>query len=596
MLRKPIVTFMGHVDGGKTSLQDFIRKTTMVAKEPGEITQAIGASLVPIEVVNRICGELLTKLKRELTLPGLLLIDTPGHAAFTTLRKRGGNLADIAILVIDINEGVMPQTGEAIEILKSYKTPFVIAANKIDLVSGWRGDASKQLLQNIESQHPETITLLEKKMYEIVARLSEFGLNSERFDRVENYTKQIAIIPCCAKTGEGIPELLMVLTGLAQRFLTECLSCDVHGPAKGTVLEVKEEKGLGKLTMDVIIYDGSLQVNDIIVIGGLTEPIVTRVRALFEPMPLAEMRDSKSKFMPVKEAFAATGVKIAAPDVEGVFAGMPLLECDNDKTAIEKAKKAVMREVGEVVIEGKSEGLVVKTDSLGSLEAMINLLKAKSIPIRKASIGAISKKDVSDAEANYEANPLQAVVLGFNVTFNPEVDAFVRSTHVKIFTNSVIYRLIEDFEAWMGEERSRAEARELDSLVRPAKIQILRGYVFRQNNPAIVGVEILAGRVRTGIPIIKEGASSERPLTHIKSMQAEKENVTTAEEGKQLAISLEHVTVGRQINEGDILYAAIPEEDFRKLKGLKKYLSDKEKRTIKEYAEMIRASNPMWGV
>ena len=288
MLRQPIITVMGNVDSGKTQLLDTIRNTSIVGSEPGRITQCIGCSLIPISAVKKICGDLLEKHQLAIKIPGFVIIDTPGHAAFTNLRKRGGNLADIAVLVVDINEGVKPQTEECISILKQYKTPFVVALNKIDLLHGWNSISKIGLLESIQKQSDSVMLLLEKKLYEAVGKLSELGFNSERFDRVEDYTKQVAIIPLSAKTGEGIAELFMVVTGLSQKFLESSLRIDVNGSAKGTVLEVKEEKGLG-MTVDVIIYDGSIKCNDTIVVGSLAEPIITKIKALFEPAPLAEI-------------------------------------------------------------------------------------------------------------------------------------------------------------------------------------------------------------------------------------------------------------------------------------------------------------------
>ena len=588
MLRSPICSVLGHVDHGKSSILDSIRGTSVVKGEAGFITQAIGASIIPLETIKKKVGPLLESLNMKFTIPGLLFIDTPGHAAFTSLRKRGGALADIAIVVIDINEGFKPQTAEAIEILRSNKTPLIIAANKIDLVPGWKS-AEKPVLQNIQQQSPEVMTKFEQKLYELVGQLHEkFQMNAERFDRVEDFTKQVAIVPCSAKTGEGLPELIMVVAGLAQRFLEKCLDCNVEGHAKGTVMEVKEEKGLGK-TIDVIIYDGTLKVNDTIVIGGINEPIVTKVRALFEPMPLAEMREKKAKFSSVKEVTAATGVKISAPDVEKAIAGMPVIAVQT-KEEIEKAKESVQNEVAEVLIETEKEGVVIKADNIGSLEALIKLLKEKEITIRNASIGNITKKDIADAESNFEKDPLQSAILGFNVSVPEDV---VVPKKVKIILNDVIYRLIEEYGKWKAEAAKNIEAMKLDLLTRPCKIQILSGYIFRQNNPAIVGVEVLGGKLRTGMHIMN---SEGREITEVKSIQMEKENVSEAAKGKQVAVSLPNVTVGRQINGNDILYSSIPEEEFRKMKELKKYLSHDEIEAIKEIALIKRKSNALWGV
>jgi len=585
-IRSPICTVVGHIDHGKSSILDRIRGSAIVKTEAGMITQAIGASIIPLEVIKKICGKLLEKLKIKFTIAGLLFIDTPGHAAFTNLRKRGGNLADIAIIVIDINEGVKPQTIECIDILKQYKTPFVVAANKIDLLSGWQKKETN-LIENIKKQPENVQKLLDRKIYELVGKLSEFGFDSERFDRVEDYTKQIAIIPTSAKTGEGIAELLMVLTGMAQKYLEQGLRYDVEGKAKGTVLEVKEVKGLGK-TLDVIIYDGTLKKNDIIVIGGLDKAITTKVKALFEPTPLAEMRDKKSKFKSVNIVTAATGVKISALDIDNVVAGMPLRFCSENE--MNKVREEVQKEVKEVLIETEKEGIVVKADSLGSLEALINLLKEKNISIRKASIGNVNKKDVADAESNYEKDPLKAVILGFNTAINPDV---IIPRNVRVITHDVIYKLIEDFEKWQLEFMKKQKEKDLELLVKPCKFKIMEGFVFRQNNPAVVGVDVLAGTVRVGVPLMKEDG---KEITAVKSMQLDKENIEEAKRGKQVAISMEDVTVGRQIKEGDVLYSAVPEADFRKLKELKKLLSGEEVEILKEIAKVKRKENPVWGV
>jgi translation initiation factor 5B len=586
-IRSPVCSVIGHVDHGKSSILDCIRGTNITSKEAGGITQAIGASIIPLEVIEKKAGALLKALKMNFTIPGLLFIDTPGHAAFTNLRKRGGNLADIAILVVDINEGFKPQTIECVEILKHYKTPFVVAANKIDVIGNWRPKQGG-LLQDINSQEPLVITAIENKLYEIVGKLHTYGFASERFDRVSDFTKEIAIVPLSAKTMEGIPELLMVVTGLAQKYLENCLKCNIAGPAKGTILEVKEEKGLGT-TLDVIIYDGIIKINDIIVIGGMEKPIVTKVRALFQPAPLAEMRDKKAKFSPVKCATAATGVKISAPDLTGVVAGMPIRMATDD--TLEQVKEDVQKEVEEVIIETQKEGIILKADTLGSLEALIGLMKSKGINIRKASVGEISKKDIADAESNIE-NPLDAAILAFNTPVSQEILEFAKIKNIKIINSDVIYHLIENLEKWIEDEKKRIEAKELEGLVRPCKMKILPNYVFRQSNPAIVGMEIMAGSLKVGTTVMKDG----KDISHVKSIQHEKESLSSVESGKQVAIALPNLTVGRQISENDVLYSGIPEPDFRKLKEFKHLLKKEEISVMKEIAEAKRKQNPLWGV
>lgn len=587
-IRQPLIVVLGHVDHGKTLLLDRVRSTAIAANEAGGITQSIGASTVPLDVVKKICGPLLESLKMNFTIPGLLFIDTPGHAAFTSLRKRGGNLADIAVLVVDVNEGFKPQTVEALEILKGFKTPFVVAANKIDLIDGWRS-SEDPLLKNLSTQAERTKQKFDEKVYALAGKLSELGFDSDRFDRVGDFTKQIAVIPVSAKTGEGIAELLMVLSGLAQKYLEEHLKSS-EGPGKGTVLEVKEEKGLGTI-LDAIIYDGTIKVNDTIVVGTLDKPIVTKIRALFEPAPLQEMREKKGKFNSVKEVSAAAGVRIVAPDLAGAVSGVPIRVASKEN--VEKIKQEIFAEVREILIETQGEGVVIKADSLGSLEAFTFLLKERNIPVMKASVGNISKKDISDAEGIYQKDPLKGVILGFNVEISPEAKDIVASSSAKIILNNIIYRLIEEFEIWQAEEKKRQEEKELDTLVRPCKIQLLANYVFRQSNPAIVGTEVLVGIIKPGTPLMNKDGKT---ITSIKSMQKEQENASKGQKGEQLAVGYNDVQVGRQINEGDILYSAIPEEHFRKMKILKKYLKDDEINVLKEIAEIMRKKQALWGV
>ncbi len=555
--RSPVCSLIGHIDHGKSSILDKLRGTSITKTEAGGITQCISSTIFPTETIKKICGQLLETLKIKLTIPGILFLDTPGHAAFNNLRKRGGNLSDIAVLVIDINEGIKPQTLECFEILKTYKTPFVIALNKIDLLSGWKF-GKKTLLENIKSQSENIKNLLDKKLYELVGKLHELDVPSERFDRVEDYTKQIAIIPVSAKTGEGLPELLMVITGLAQKYLESSLKMEVEGPAKGTILEVQETKGLGK-TLDVIIYDGTIKINDQIVIGGLDEPIVTKVRALFSYAPLKDMK--KAKFNPINQIHAATGIKIVAPNLKEVIPGMPLRVANKN---LEQAKEEIQKEVSEVLIETEKEGIITKADSLGSLEALTNLVKEKNIKIKRASIGQITKKDITEALS--EKNPLNKVILGFNV-------ATVENKDAKIICHNVIYKIIEDLEKWQKSEKKRLEAKELEKITKPCKLEFLPNCTFRQSNPAVIGVRVLSGTLKVGTDLINE---SGQKLTQVKSIQLENESIKEAEAGKEIAISLRGVIVGRQIHEKDIFFSDLSEEEFRTLKKLQKHLNKEE--------------------
>jgi len=584
-IRSPIVSVLGHVDHGKSSILDAIRGTNIVAGEAGAITQAIGASIIPISTIEKRCGNLIQAMKMKLTIPGLLFIDTPGHAAFTSLRKRGGSIADIAIVVVDINEGLMPQTIEAIEVLRSFKTPFIIAANKIDLVPRYVVNDSN-FLSSYSKQNDQVKQEIENRIYTLVGALHEkFSLSSERYDRIDDYTKQIAIIPCSAKQNIGLEELLMVLSGLAQRFLEKNLLLNVAGPAKGIILEVKEDKGMGK-TVDTIIYDGSLKAGENIVVGTMNEPIVAKVRALFVPESHKDMRDKKSKFSSVKEVSAAIGVKISSPDFnEEIVAGMPIQGIGTND--ITKVIEDIRSQIDEVAFDTDKDGIIIKADTIGSLEALLQLLREQNIPIRKAAIGNISRKDIADAESNLESNPEYAVILGFNIKEEESTE------NVKIIVKEIIYSLIDEYGLWIKKKKDEMEAKELETLIVPFKIEVLQNCIFRQSNPCIAGIEVLSGTVKNGALFMNNKG---KRIGEIKGMQADKANLNKAESGRQVAASLPGVTAGRQIHEGEVYYSDMSEDEFRKLKALSKYLKPDEKEALKEIAAIKRESNPLWGV
>jgi len=571
MIRQPLVVVMGNIDSGKTRTLDTIRRTAVTKSEAGAITQMISSSAISLQTIQRIAGDLLKNQK--ISIPGLIFLDTPGHAAFSNMRRRGGNLADIAILVIDVNEGIKPQTIECLEILKKYKTPFLIALNKIDIAPGFREVEAKSILQIIAKQNEKVQQYFETKLYEIVGKLFELGFQTERFDRVEDYTKQIAIVPCSGKFGQGVPELLAVLIGLAQKYLEKDLEIDVNQPGKGTILEVKDEKGIG-VSLDVIIYEGKLKVNDTIIVGGLYEPVVTKVRGLFLP-------DEKGKYKAVKEVVGATGVKIVATNIKDVVSGMPLYVATGNE---EEIKEKIMEEVDEVVIETEGEGIVVKADSLGSLEAVVGMLQEKDIPIKKASVGNITKKDILDAESNHDE--LNRVIMCFNIEGEaPE--------SIKILKSQVIYQLIENLDQFREEKQKEIEERSLKDVTKPAKIKVLRGCMFRQSNPCVVGVEVLKGTLTPDTELIKLDGSK---VGHIKTIELEKESVKKVEKDKQVAISLPGVTGGRQINEEDVLLVDITEKEFLTLKKFKKLLTADEMDILREIAEIKRKENNVWGV
>lgn len=569
-IRQPIISVLGHVDSGKTTLLDKIRGSAVAPGEAGGITQHIGASEIPIKNIMGICGDLIKKMGVDVKIPGLLFIDTPGHEAFTTLRKRGGSISDLAILIVDVNEGFQPQTDESLLFLKEFKTPFVVAATKIDRIIGWRTE-NRCFLPNFKEQEERAQNELEEKIYRIVGQLGERGFQSERYDRVKDFRKEICIVPVSGVTGEGIPDLLMVITGLAQKYMEDRLEL-TEGMGKGTILEVREFKGLGT-TIDVILYDGIINRGDLMVVGG-KKITTTRVKALLKPKPLKEMRVEKM-FRPVDRVTAATGVKISAPGLENVIAGSPVRFTGNEKE-IEKAKRDIEKEIEEVEIETENEGVIIKADTLGSLEGLIKVLRDLKIPIRKAKVGNVLKSDVM--ESGCMKKP---VIFAFHVNVLPDAKEAAKKEGVSIFRSDVIYKLMEDYQKWEEEMKKAKEAELLESVTHPGRVKILPGYVFRQSKPAIFGVEVLEGTIKPGYKLRK----GEKIVGEVKELQAEGENVEKARIGERVALSMEGVTIGRQINEGDTLETVMNERDFEILNSLKAKLPEDERKLMEEFGK-----------
>ena len=560
VLRQPIVVVMGHVDHGKTSLLDAIRNTNVAKKEAGAITQHIGASEISLEDIKEACSGAMQGKMPAFSIPGLLFIDTPGHGAFTHLRERGGSIADIAVLVVDINQGFQPQTVESIRILREFKTPFIIAANKVDIVTGWKTPANAdacRIISNIDAQKTDVQSRLDDLTYVMVGKLHEMGIASERFDRVTDFTKQVAIMPVSAKTGEGLPELLLSIAGLSQKFLEKELATDASGVGKGTILEVKEEKGLGT-TIDVILYEGSIHKNDEIIFGTMNGAEQVKIRGLLKPKLKPTGEGDKYEY--VDMVSAAAGVKIYAPGLEGALSGSPLIVEDGNPKTDELAE--IKQLIGSIMTESDKLGVIVKADTLGSLEALRKLLATQGVEIKRAGVGRVVKKDAIDASIVAASEPYKGVVLVFNLEVDADAEDEAAKLGVKIFSSKVIYSLCDDYAAWVAEQKKKAAGSVMERLPLPAKLLILPGCTFRASKPAIFGVEITGGRLKKGVRLM---ASSGDVVGEVREMQKEGKGVQSAKKGEQLAISVEGAICGKSFSEGQYLYTYITGKEGNEL-------------------------------
>ncbi|MFM7862384.1 MAG: translation initiation factor IF-2 [Candidatus Nitrosotenuis sp.] len=590
-IRQPIVAVLGHVDSGKTSLLDKIRGTGVQGREAGGITQHIGASFLPSDTIKQMCGQLAEKLtKTEHDVPGLLVIDTPGHEVFTNLRTRGGSAADIAILVVDTNRGFQPQTNESLKILQARKVPFVVALNKVDQIPGWRPADTPYISLAIKKQDQFIQTTLDEQNYNVVGTLSILGFESEAFYRVKDFGKEVSIVPVSARTGVGIPELLTVLVGLTQQYMQKRLSQE-EKQSRGIILEVNDEVGLGT-TANMILIDGQMKKGDSVVVAKRDSVIVLKPKALLLPKPLDEMRDPRDKFKPVDEVIAAAGIKIASPDLEGVLPGSTLY-VTNKESQIEEFKRIIESEMKSVFIDTQTNGVILKCDTIGSLEAITEMLRRQQIPVAKADIGHVNRRDVMEAKAIKENDRHLGVILAFNVKTLPDAQEEADNHHIKTFNDQVIYSLIDNYTLWVDDDKANEENAVFSEITPICKFTFLKGFIFRNSNPAVFGIRVDAGKVKQKIQIMK---SDGKKVGRIHQLQDGKKSIDTAILGQEVACSIQDVTIGRQISEEDVFYS-MPNSREAKLilEQFMHKLSPEQQAVFNEIVVLLRAKDASYG-
>jgi translation initiation factor 5B len=591
-LRHPVVVVLGHVDSGKTSLLDKVRGTAVQAREAGGITQHIGASFFPIDTIKRVTGDLFSKISTaDLQIPGILVIDTPGHEVFATLRVRGGSAADIAIIVVDANKGFEAQTVESIDILRKRKVPFVIALNKVDTVSGWRNNPGEDSISKaVNLQDKSVQSALDEMIYNVVGSLSISGYNSEAFWRIKNFTKEVAIVPVSARTGVGIPELLAVLIGLTQQYLSRKLERHEE-EGRGIVLEINEEVGLGPAA-NVILFDGTLRQGCSVIVGKRNNAVVTRVKAILLPKPLDEMRDPRDKFRHVPEVISAAGVKITSPDLTGVMAGSPLFVL-NQKEDEARLRAIVEAEIKNTFVNKDINGVTMKCDTIGSIEAISDLLVRQKIPIRISDIGHVTKRDVIEASAVREKDRYLGVILAFNVKVLDDALREAQERQVMIFNEKIIYNLVRSYLDWIAYQKEHQDIIMFNEIPPICKFQFLKNFVFRRNDPAVFGAEILVGKLRQKIPVINEVG---KKIGAIHQIQQGGKTIEEATKGMQVAVSIRGPTIGRQINEGDIFYTDLHSKQVKLLnERFTLRLTEEEMEVLNHIIFMKRKDDELFG-
>ena len=509
-LRSPICCILGHVDTGKTKLLDKIRQTNVQEGEAGGITQQIGATYFPVEALEKKVAVVNKDHSFKFNVPGLLVIDTPGHESFTNLRSRGSSLCNIAILVIDIMHGLEPQTIESMKLLRDRRTPFIVALNKIDRLFGWKKIDNNGFEDSFNLQKASVQAEFEERWTFVRTQLAEQGFNSEIHFKNKNISKYVSVCPTSAHTGEGIPDMIKLIVNLTQNRLTNNLM--YLSEVECTVLEVKVIEGLGT-TIDVILSNGVLHEGDRIVICGNPEPIVTNVRALLTPAEMKELR-VKSQYVHNKEVKAAMGIKIAADGLDTAIAGSRLLVVGPDDDE-EDLMDEVMGDLEHLLskVSKTGRGVSVQASTLGSLEALLEFLRVSKIPVSTISIGPVFKKDVLRAGVMLEKAREYAVMLCFDVKVDKDAKAYADEIGVKIFEADIIYHLFDKFTAHMKqlEEQRKEESKML--AVFPCVLRPVA--VFNKKDPIVIGVDVVEGNLKMTTPIC---AIKKNPATGVKEI------------------------------------------------------------------------------
>ena len=557
---------LGHVDTGKTKLLDKIRSTNVQDGEAGGITQQIGATFFPASVLRDKTSDVPEMTSFQIQVPGLLIIDTPGHESFSNLRSRGSSLCDIAILVVDIMHGLEPQTLESLQLLRNRKTPFIVALNKIDRIYGWASVPNGPVRASLDRQAQSAKREFQDRVKSTITAFAEEGLNARLFYENRNPAKYVSLVPTSAITGEGIPDLLMLVTKLTQDLMADRLLWEEKLAC--TVLEVKAIEGLGT-TIDVILTQGSLKEGDTIVLSGSNGPIVTQIRALLTPREMRELR-IKSDYVHHKSVRAAQGIKISAPDLENALPGSPLLVLGPGDDEMD-LKDEVMGDLQSIIadVDHSSRGVCVQASTLGSLEALLQFLRDMNIPVHHVSIGTIHKKDVINASIMLEEAPEFAVILAFDVKVSAEAREEAEKVGVRIFEADIIYHLFDQFTKYMQDLKDSKKRAALSSIVFPAELSILQ--VFNMHEPIIMGVRVNRGILKVNTPLcLPERENFD--LGTVVSIQRDKTSLNEAREGSEVAIRVEAPagkpgrTFGRHFGDKDPIVSKINRSSIDLLK------------------------------
>ncbi|KAM5182010.1 eukaryotic translation initiation factor 5B isoform 2-T2 [Mantella aurantiaca] len=569
ILRSPVICVLGHVDTGKTKILDKLRHTHVQDSEAGGITQQIGATNVPLDAIKEQTKMVKNFDRENMKIPGMLIIDTPGHESFSNLRNRGSSLCDIAILVVDIMHGLEPQTIESLNLLKTKKCPFIVALNKIDRLYDWKKSPETDVAATLKKQKKNTKDEFEERTKAIIVEFAQQGLNAALFYENKDPRTFVSLVPTSAHSGDGMGNLISLLVDLTQTMLNKRLAHSEE--LRAQVMEVKALPGMGT-TIDVILINGRLREGDTVIVPGVEGPIVTQIRGLLLPPPMKELR-VKNQYEKHKEVLAAQGVKILGKDLEKTLAGLPLLVAHKEDE-IPVLRDELIHELKQTLnaIKLEEKGVYVQASTLGSLEALLEFLKTSEVPYAGINIGPVHKKDVMKASVMLEHDPQYAVILAFDVRIEREAQEMADSLGVRIFSAEIIYHLFDAFTKYRQDYKKQKQEEFKHIAVFPCKIRILPQFIFNSRDPIVMGVIIEAGQVKQGTPICVP-TKNFVDVGIVTGLEINHKPVDVAKKGQEVCIKIEPIPgespkmYGRHFEATDHLVSKITRQSIDALKN-----------------------------
>ncbi|XP_062383535.1 eukaryotic translation initiation factor 5B [Sardina pilchardus] len=568
-LRAPVICVLGHVDTGKTKILDKLRHSHVQDGEAGGITQQIGATNVPLDTIMESTKMVKNFDKDNVKIPGMLIIDTPGHESFSNLRNRGSSLCDIAILVVDIMHGLEPQTLESINLLKEKKCPFIVALNKIDRLYDWKKSPETDVQATLKKQKKNTKDEFDERAKAVIVEFAQQGLNASLFYENKDVRTFVSLVPTSAHSGDGMGNLIGLLVELTQTMLARRLAhCD---ELRAQVMEVKALPGMGT-TIDVILINGRLREGETIIVPGVEGPIITQIRGLLLPPPLKELR-VKSQYEKHKEVCAAQGVKILGKDLEKTLAGLPLLVAHKDDE-VPVLRDDLIRELKQTLnsIKLEDKGVYVQASTLGSLEALLEFLRTSKVPYSGINIGPVHKKDVMKASAMLDHDPQYAVILAFDIKVERDSQEMADSLGVRIFSAEIIYHLFDAFTKYREDYKKQKQDEFKHIAVFPCKLRILPQFIFNSRDPIVMGVIVEAGVIRQGSPLCVPSKGFV-DIGIVTSIEMNHKGVDSAKKGQEICVKIEPIPgespkmFGRHFEATDFIVSKITRASIDALKN-----------------------------